>query len=532
MPPLTALVLTSTHTLASLRHALTTAKAGGVKVVVGHGLGRPWDSATIAELVGMAGAVIVRTTWGDPSYRADAEDRAMPYAARVIAELRSWLVARPDAWIELGNEPLVADQRSEEYAHVYAYHLGESVSACRQAFPQARLIAPAHLLNHRLALGPAADGVGRFLEIAAPQYRRCDALGLHAYTVEQAQRGMRQLRQLVSGSLPIWLTEFALNESLPDAERGQRYRAILDDLPVAVACLYHWDELGGADPVHFNPHYRLSLPALAAFAAPPSPVPAPPVVPVAPRLDDLDVTDARAKLPTIRARRPAPRAVPVASVTLHYNGPPVPGFGSPAREWRHVVQVDVPNHQQRLSADSLQYHFVVLSDGAIHQTRDLELPAWHCGDAEGNRSSIAVHLPLGGTQDATPAQWAATERLFFALIAEYRLAGRTAVKGHDEWKPTLCPGPQLRRRLQSWRTAQPSAGGLYRIRGDVAAANVREGPGRAFPIALGGRAVMWPGDMLDADALVAGELVGDDPIWLHRRDGVGFVHRSLVEGGV
>ena len=90
------------------------------------------------------------------------------------------------------------------------------------------------------------------------------------------------------------------------------------------------------------------------------------------------------------------RSGTVTSVTLHYNGPAVGVFGNPKLELRHVIEIDVPNHQQRIHADSLMYHFVVLSDGSIWQTRDLELQAWHCRNFDGNEYSLAVHLPLGG----------------------------------------------------------------------------------------------------------------------------------------
>lgn len=529
--PTTGLVLTSAHSLASFAQAVAampprfappTAIPGPVvKVVTGWGLPIPWSASQIAALVGLVrstgGTLLVRTVHGDPSA---GHDRRLPYANQVEAELAPWLNTVPDAWVEIGNEWLLTPQ-SEDWAHEYLYHLDQAITAVRRRWPRARIIAPAHTLNERIALGGYADGVARCLDLGAAVYRRCDALGLHAYTAAQAVRGVNLLRTHVGTRQPVWLTEFALNEPYTAAERAARYRELLAELPVAVACLYHWDELGGADPVHHNPNYRLDLPTLRAMGLP---------SPAAPRLADLSIRDIRAELPTSSPRRPGRRKLPVQSVTLHYNGPPVSAFGNPAAEQRHIVKVDAPNHQQRLAADSLQYHYCVLSDGAILLTRDPNLTAWHCGVTEGNETSLAVHLPLGGLQDATLVQWAATCRLFEALIAEHKLAGRQVVRGHREWKDTLCPGPNLTRRLEAWRADGRPAGGLYRIRADVAAANVREGPGTAFPVALGGRAQMWPGDVLDADAVTEGEAVGGDSRWLHRRDGLGFVHYSLVEG--
>jgi hypothetical protein len=494
-----------------------------LKVVTGWGLASGWTAATIAAVVALVrslgGTLLVRTVHGDPSA---GEQYQLPYANQIEAELAPWLAACPDAWVEIGNEWLISPQPTN-WAFAYAYHYRVAVAAVRVRWPGVKIIAAAHLLNHPVALGSSADGVVRCLEIAAQAYRACDALALHAYTDSQISRGLSQLRTHVSGSMPIWLTECNINEPLSPVARAQALRALVGDAPVAVACLYHWDELGGTDPTHFNPNYRLDLQTLRALATPVAPTPT--------ALDDLGIQDVRSQLSTIRDRTPRPRAGAPTSVTLHYNGPPVSAAGDPDRELRHIVQVDTPDHQRRLAADSLQYHYCVLSDGTIVLTRDPVLPAWHCGHAEGNRSSLAVHLPVGGLQDATTAQWAATERLFAALIAAHGMpGGLRAVKMHSEWKETLCPGPQLTRRLVAWRNGDKAPGGLYRIRGDVSAANVREGPGTAFSVALGGKARMWPGDSLDADAVTQGESVGGDTRWLHRRDGLGFVHYSLIEG--
>lgn len=249
-------------------------------------------------------------------------------------------------------------------------------------------------------------------------------------------------------------------------------------------------------------------------------------------LDSVEIRDLRPKLKVIpgRASR-VKRDGAVTSLTLHYNGPPVSGVGTPKRELRQIIDVDVPNHQQRLGADSLMYHLVVLSDGTIYQTRDLDLIAWHCRNHDGNHHSLAIHLPVGGTQRATKRQWDATTALFDALIDEYDLDGRRAVKGHLEWAATECPGTLLMDRLRAWRAGdaqRPTGAGFYRVKRDVSAARIRTGPGRNFPVALDGLARMWPGDLLDADKVVEGEAIGDEKRWVHRRDGLGYVHMSLV----
>jgi hypothetical protein len=106
-------------------------------------------------------------------------------------------------------------------------------------------------------------------------------------------------------------------------------------------------------------------------------------------------------------------------------------------------------------ADGLQYHYVVDAGGTVYQARDLDAVLWHCAHGEGNAHSIAIHLPLGGNQDATPAQWAACKALCDDLIARYRMEGRNVVQGHFEWSKSACPGPHLKRRLRQYRDEPP-----------------------------------------------------------------------------
>lgn len=154
------------------------------------------------------------------------------------------------------------------------------------------------------------------------------------------------------------------------------------------------------------------------------------------------------------------RRGPVIGATVHYNGPRLGVAGNPTAEINFVVNTDVPNHQQRIGADSLQYHFVIPSDGSIWQTRDLNLIAWHCRHNLGNEQHLAIHLPIGEGQKPTPAQVVALDRLLDALQADYGFK-RTAVKGHQEWASTACPGVYLMDYVRGRRnTAQPVPAGL------------------------------------------------------------------------
>ena len=169
------------------------------------------------------------------------------------------------------------------------------------------------------------------------------------------------------------------------------------------------------------------------------------------------------------------RRAPITSATLHYNGPSLPFVPNPARELEFIRTVDVRTHQTRLGADGLQYHFVVLSDGAVYQTRDLDRVAWHCGNQTGNEQSLAVHLPLGvrgnAHQEPTSAQWRATTNLFRDLAAQHGFPAE-AVYGHNEWprnsgaarpspeyrllpRQSACPGRALHKLLAEYR-ARPA----------------------------------------------------------------------------
>lgn len=258
------------------------------------------------------------------------------------------------------------------------------------------------------------------------------------------------------------------------------------------------------------------------------------------RWTQLLAGDLRRTLPradwTMPARPGDPR-----SVTAHYNGPAVANFGDPEAELRQLAgdarwQMRPGGLGAANGGDGLQYHFAILSDGRIFQCRDIETTLWHCRNDEGNTWSISTHLVLGGTQEPTAAQWDAFTQFAEALIADYRMNGRKAVRGHREWSTTACPGPAIWRRLVDWRAqtagqptpAKPEAPGLRYYR-TIAEANVREGPSTRYPIALDGKAVLPAGTIYEADAVTWGDPAGSDRQWLHAIPGIGFIHNSLLQ---
>lgn len=208
------------------------------------------------------------------------------------------------------------------------------------------------------------------------------------------------------------------------------------------------------------------------------------------------------------------------SITLHYNGPPV------IRDPYDQLVIDAQYHiGPYLRADGLQYHICVMPDGAILQTRDLNAKLWHCANQHGNNSSLAIHLPIGGAQQPSDAQWNSTEAVFEWAMARWGIQ-QSQVYGHFEW-PRLdgraqsdCPGPHLKRRLLAWRE---DLTGRYEVI-DPTGANVRQAPTTASGIAT----VYPKGYWFYADSISRGQVIGNDTVWLHSADGQGFVHRSVV----
>jgi len=250
--------------------------------------------------------------------------------------------------------------------------------------------------------------------------------------------------------------------------------------------------------------------------------------------DALKITDWRSKIPRkdwsigIRSKTDA--------ITIHYNGPEVATSNQSGSGLLNQMIADA-QWQMRPGGlgsadggDGIQYHYVIANDGLIYQLRDATAKLWHCGDSDGNAHSLSLHLPLGGSQNTTAVQWSATLNLIKALMTDWNVKN-ARVLGHLEWpqSSTICPGPIILPKLKAWRNDQESQGGVTHIIKDVAAANIREGPGTTFPVALGGKAVMFPGDTLVYDAIIKGQTIGGDNRWLHLSSSIGFVHVSLVD---
>lgn len=149
------------------------------------------------------------------------------------------------------------------------------------------------------------------------------------------------------------------------------------------------------------------------------------------------VVDLRDALPTRGAANPYPTR-PLAAITtavVHYSGVD-----------RDSSALEIAQYQTAKTEGDLfpaiAYHFVVRQEGLVEQCHDLGTRTWHAG-TQANDVGIAICLPM--LYGPTDAQIDATSRLIAALGD--RLETVLQVKGHKEFTPTPCPGPEW----ETWR---------------------------------------------------------------------------------
>lgn len=239
----------------------------------------------------------------------------------------------------------------------------------------------------------------------------------------------------------------------------------------------------------------------------------------------MEILDIAKELPLAPSESRTPRRGSPSSITVHYNGPPLPFVPDPKRELDFIKTVDVKNHQERLGADSLQYHFAVLSNGLVYRTREENLIAWHAGNVAANAASLAVHLPLGDKQNIFPEQKEALYRLISFLAAKYKFP-QNAVYGHCEWPRTVglpqpsrtykvcagqsrCPGPLIHKAIVEYRERFYT---YWRVRWR---SPVRPVPATTTRVLY----ELQPGTVILVQEVVAGEEVRGNNLWLRLSEG-------------
>jgi hypothetical protein len=217
--------------------------------------------------------------------------------------------------------------------------------------------------------------------------------------------------------------------------------------------------------------------------------------------------------------------------TVHYNGPKVPGFGYPKLE-ADQMRSDARYHMRagalgaKSGGDGIQYHGYTDSSGANYMLREVTALLWHCRNFEGNSFSISWHLPLGGDQSPTAAQAYSLEVVIDAFRREYPKIAVTGVKGHKEWALTSCPG-NVMPLVFDYRNSH-TYGKPIQYYVTTVNANCRTAPDISAPIALNGTAITPANTTFGVDAVVTGKPYQGDPFWVHRADGIGFYHMSVV----
>jgi hypothetical protein len=262
----------------------------------------------------------------------------------------------------------------------------------------------------------------------------------------------------------------------------------------------------------------------------------------------IDLRSQLAALPRHPQAQPQDAPLTPRSITFHYSAvvysdrSPVAEQARVFAEVRYQLQKNWGTDRQGrpIYGSRYQYHFLVYSDGRAAILNDL-VQLWHCGNAIGNRESIAVHVMLGGHQDVTPAQQGGLFTLFDELRQAYAIP-RDAVYGHCEWPRGTGPAvPRSEYHMEIGQSACPgrtlfdSVVAAYRAGTSVAPPTPTDAPAttyraRAFAYIRQYRTTASPrigqvrrGDVVSVARLVEGERVElggqESNLWAELADG-------------
>jgi hypothetical protein len=204
-------------TLAELRDCVAHGGYDTVKVVSEWGLAEGWNPDTRWQVCNMTPYTIVRTGVGDGSY---------PYPDQVVNQIWPWYEADRGIMIELGNEPNVGFNKTDQFVWEWRYFLNQAIDACRANFPQAKLISPGLASSNN-------NDVRRWFNIAADVIRRCDYIGFHAYAWSNWFGGpdlqsIIPTMQQYFGDRQWVLTEYGINDtSLRLSDKGWRNAGLI-----------------------------------------------------------------------------------------------------------------------------------------------------------------------------------------------------------------------------------------------------------------------------------------------------------------
>lgn len=121
----------------------------------------------------------------------------------------------------------------------------------------------------------------------------------------------------------------------------------------------------------------------------------------------------------------------------------------------HVGKNWARNGETPVLGSGIMYHIGIDGQGNVYLLRDLDRVLWHCGAWPQNENTLAIQLPLGGSQRATNKQLAALNRVVDGWLA-FTKAPATEVWGHQELSPTDCPGTLMTDFVKPYRNAPPA----------------------------------------------------------------------------
>lgn len=110
-------------------------------------------------------------------------------------------------------------------------------------------------------------------------------------------------------------------------------------------------------------------------------------------------------------------------------------------EGREVTVADIDRWHRQRGFNGIGYHYVIYSDGTVHQGRPLEMAGAHCLGQ--NARSIGVCYVGGLTADSsaaadtrTPAQKESLRKLVEELKTRFK---GVTIHGHREFAAKACP---------------------------------------------------------------------------------------------
>ena len=191
------------------------------------------------------------------------------------------------------------------------------------------------------------------------------------------------------------------------------------------------------------------------------------------------------------------------------------------------------------------FNYLITRAGTIHHYIDeRKYIAWHAGIQSrwtltgriyigGEINVCAIGVEIEGPNDGTPITKVQTTRAAHLMVHFHDVYGIPIDTPYFPEHKDVAPGYKsdgqgfdVRLILKDALTMRKPAA-RYRVVVDNS--NCREGPSTHFPIALGGQAVYGIGHEFDGDTVTDGQALGGRRGWVHRADGIGFLHESLVQ---